>query len=425
LDGKRTAFSRELDGARDLALLPRRLAENGMRITDLDVIAFEGFIDRHWFGSFEADHRVVQTVTRIHTDAGVEGYCLGGHFHGDADGLSPDHRAALTTFVKAMLIGRDPFDREEIWRQMWAAKVPENILSVVDLALWDLAGRATGLPVHKMLGGCRSKVKAYASTFGNMGRPDVYAQHALDCLDQGFKAYKIHPYHRWDPKTGEPAEPGTSFIDWDIAICEAVRAAVGDRMALMLDPWGTYHRYEDALKVGRALERLDFYWYEHPMPEHKVDAYVRLADALSVAICSPEVAEGSIYTRAEWIRRRASDMSRIDVLRGGITGVMKMAAVCDAFGMQCELHMSGFGNLQVLGATSENVCEYYEIGLLGPGARYHRTPHHLRAPCDVMDSDGYVTVPTGPGLGYDIDWDFIENHRVVDTGEGISPMLPR
>jgi L-alanine-DL-glutamate epimerase-like enolase superfamily enzyme len=135
--------------------------------------------------------------------------------------------------------------------------------------------------------------------------------------------------------------------------------------------------------------------------------------------------DGSIYTRAEWIRRRASDMSRIDVLHGGITGAMKMAAICDAFGVKCEPHMSGFGNLQVLGATSETVCEYYECGLLGPGARYHRTPHYLKAPCDILDAQGFVTVPEGPGLGYQIDWDYIREHRVSDIGESFAPMLPR
>ncbi|WP_461479940.1 enolase C-terminal domain-like protein [Mycobacterium sp. HUMS_1102779] len=101
---------------------------------------------------------------------------------------------------------------------------------------------------------------------------------------------------------------------------------------------------------------------------------MRLARDLEIPLCSTEIAEGGIYTRAEWIGRRASDISRIDVLRGGITGVMKVAGMCEAFGIRCEIHMSGFGNLQVLGATSEDVCEYYERGLLGPGVRYDTTP---------------------------------------------------
>ncbi len=103
-----------------------------------------------------------------------------------------------------------------------------------------------------------------------------------------------------------------------------------------------------------------------------------------------------------------------------------MAAVCDAFGLRCELHMSGFGNLQVLGATTEDVCEYYERGLLGPGAIYEDTPPYLRSPCDPLGDDGYVTVPSLPGLGYEIDWEFIEDHRLTELPvEPIAPLHPR
>jgi hypothetical protein len=80
-------------------------------------------------------------------------------------------------------------------------------VSVIDLALWDLAGRLTGLPVHKLLGGARGKDKAYASSFNTLGMPDDYAAHALDCRGRGYRAYKIHPYHYWNPATREPARP--------------------------------------------------------------------------------------------------------------------------------------------------------------------------------------------------------------------------
>lgn len=195
-----------------------------------------------------------------------------------------------------------------------------------------------------------------------------------------------------------------------------MRAAVGDEMVLMYDPWGTYHSYADALRVGRELERLGFYWYEHPMPEERVESNVKLAAELEIPICSPEIAKGGLYTRAEWILRRASDISRTDVLRGGITGAIKTAALCEAFGVRCEIHMSGFANLQVLAATTEDVCEYYERGLLAPGLDYDQTPPYLTAPCDPLDDDGYVTVPQKPGLGYEVVWEHIEENRLADPG---------
>lgn len=397
-----------------------------MRITGIEVIPFETPVQRISFGEVLKDHRIVQTVTKVLTDNGAEGYYFGGHFHGDQDGLLPGDRALITGFLGPLLSGVDPMDREQIWQQLWAAKLPENVCSVIDLALWDLAGRVTGLPVHKLLGGARERVKAYASSFNNLGLPDDYAAHAVDCQRAGYPAYKIHPYFAWDPATRRPTLPKPAPVDWDIKICHAVRDAVGDDMVLLFDPWGAYYNYRDALRVGHELEQLRFYWYEHPMPEHRVESYVRLAAALAIPICSPEIAEGGILTRADWIARHATDICRIDVLRGGITGAMKMAATCEAFGLHCELHMSGFGNLQVLGATSEDVCEYYERGLVGPGVDYDATAPYLKAPCDPMTPDGYVTVPQTPGLGYDIQWDFIDQHRLPDVPvEAVAPMHPR
>jgi L-alanine-DL-glutamate epimerase-like enolase superfamily enzyme len=192
-----------------------------------------------------------------------------------------------------------------------------------------------------------------------------------------------------------------------------VRAAVGPDMVLSFDPWGTYRTYEEAYRVGRELEKLSFYWFEHPMPEYRVASYEKLCRELEIPILSPEIAAGSLYTRADWIRRGASDMSRIDVLRGGITGVKKMAAVCEAYGVKCEIHMSGFANLQILGSTSEDVCEYYERGLLAPGVDYETPPPYLKAIADPLDSEGYVHLSQEPGLGYQIDWDYVEAHRIT------------
>jgi len=183
-------------------------------------------------------------------------------------------------------------------------------------------------------------------------------------------------------------------------------------MILMYDPWGTYRTYEEALYIGRVLEELEFYWYEHPMPEYRVESYVRLSRELEIPVLSPEIAAGSIYTRADWILRGASDMSRMDVLRGGMTGMLKMAGICEAFGQKCEVHMSGFGNLQVLGATSEDVCEYYERGLEAPGLDYDATPPYLEALTDPLDEEGYVPLPQEPGMGYRLNWDYIQDNKL-------------
>lgn len=383
-----------------------------MRVADIEVIAFHTFVDRYENGHAIPRKPNIQTVTKIVADDGAEGYCLGGQYHGEGDGMDEVNRECIRSRIKPMLLGCDALDREKFWHWMWAAKIPEHALSAVDVALWDLAARAAGLPLYKYLGGCRDRVVAYASTYPNMGQPRDYADHAQACKELGYRAYKIHPYYYWDPATGQAVPGRPSHVKWDLEVCHLVREAVGDDMVLMYDPWGTYHTMSDALLVGRELEKLGFYWYEHPMPEYRVENYVTLARELTIPILSPEIIEGSLYTRADWILRKASDISRIDTIRGGITGAMKMAAVCEAYGVRCDLHMSGAGNLHILGATSEDVCEYYERGLLAPGVDYDAVPPYLEQLMDPLEPDGFVSLPQSPGLGHRFRWDYIDDNRI-------------
>jgi L-alanine-DL-glutamate epimerase-like enolase superfamily enzyme len=388
-----------------------------MKITDVRVIAFRTRADRWDMGHARLlpAAELVQTVTCIDTDAGISGYYLGGAAPGiDQDGMNLSDRQLIAARIKPLLVGQDPLDREMFWKWFWVANFPENVASVIDNALWDLAGRAAGLPVHKLLGGARTKVKAYASTYPNIGKPQVYADHALACRAEGYPAYKIHPHYFWNPETGRPTPGRPSNIKADIETCRLVREAVGPDYVLMYDPWGTYMSLEEALLVGRELERLGFYWYEHPMPEYRVESYVRLCRELTIPVLSPEIAAGGVFTRAEWILRGAGDMSRIDTTRGGITGARKTAIVCEAYGLRCELHVGGWANLQVLGATSEDTSEYYEKGLLAPGVDYDAPHPYLRSICDRLDAEGCISIPTGPGLGYDIVWDYIQDN-VIDA----------
>ena len=385
-----------------------------MKITDIKITSFRTHADRWDMGHAKPLKRteIMQTVASIETDEGHTGYFFGGGSHGDQEGLNIVDQQLLLGRIRSLLVGQDPLDREMIWKWLWVANISENVASVVDLMLWDLAGRHANLPVYKLMGGARDRVKAYASTYPNIGKPQVYADHALQCIRDGYIAYKIHPHYFWNPETGTPTPGRPSNIKADIETCRLVREAVGPDYVLMFDPWGTYMSLEEAIKVGRELEKLNFYWYEHPMPEYRVESYVRLCKELSIPILSPEIAAGGVFTRAEWILRGASDMSRIDVVRGGITGARKTAIVCEAYGIRCEMHMAGWGNLQVCGATSEDTSEYYEKGLLAPGVDYDAPHPYLNSICDKLDSDGYITMPKAPGMGYEIVWDYINDNIV-------------
>lgn len=343
------------------------------------------------------------TITRIITDSGVEGCMLGGD------------REVNEKVIKPLLVGENPLDRERIWQWMdqvtYTRGLSERDMGIVDCALWDLLGRAVSLPVHKILGGCRDKVRAYASSFDNLGTPEDYAQHAVACKKRRYKAYKVHAYIQWDPERRRPAPMRPGFPREDMEVCRAVREAAGDDMVLMLDPFGSY-TYEQTVWVGRQLEKLGFYWLEQPMSETRIEAYRRLTRELDIAILSPEHLPGGLFTRAEWILQGASDMLRADHNYGGITGCLKLAHVCQAYGVQCEIHGPGWANMQILGATPEETCEYYERGLLHPERDYERPEPYLKAICDPMDNDGNVVLPQKPGLGMELNWDYIEANRV-------------
>ena len=169
-----------------------------MKIADVEVIRFRTATQsrptRWGYGTPlpEGETReVVTTITKIVTDDGAEGYALGG----DA--------GVTEAVVKPLLVGEDPLDRERLWHWMdqmvtFGHALSEAQAGVVDCALWDLAGRVTGLPVSKLLGGCRERVPAYASTAPNLGDPDVYAEHVRACKARGYKAYKVHANICWN-----------------------------------------------------------------------------------------------------------------------------------------------------------------------------------------------------------------------------------
>jgi L-alanine-DL-glutamate epimerase-like enolase superfamily enzyme len=285
----------------------------------------------------------------------------------------------------------------------------DKVLCAVDLALWDLAGRYLGQPVHKLLGATRDKVLAYASTMcgddleGGLSTPEEFANFALQCKARGYKAFKLH--------TWQPPMPGAPDPKRDVAACRAVREALGPDIALMLDPFHYYNR-GDSLYIGRELEKLNFEWMEEPMAEHSIASYVWLTEQLDLPMVGPETAEGKMYTRAEWILRGASDISRGGVGDlGGITPLVKTAHLCEAFGVDMEVHGGGPGNLHVLCAMSIP-GKYYERGLLHPFIDYEQPVPWLNKLTDPMDNEGYVHVSQEPGLGVDINFDYIREHRV-------------
>jgi len=350
-----------------------------------------------------AEHEKQQTLLRVRAQSGAEGYCFGGS-------------AQTAAAANRLIPGAHAFDREAIWYTLLRSQRGERValsdrnLAALDCALWDLAGRLFGVPVHRLIGGAgRAKVPAYASTMcgddipGGLDTPESYAAFAKTCVAKGYPAFKLHTW----------MAPYGPDLNRDIAACAAVRDAVGPEIKLMLDPHHDYTR-EEALYLGRALEELDFYWMEEPMNEHSTSSFVWLTEKLDLPICGPETAQGQMYTRAEWIVRGAADLSRVGVNDvGGITPSMKIVHLCEAFKMRCEVHGGGAANLQVIGAMPIP-GEFYEHGLLHPHVDFDAEKPWLKAVIDPVDSEGNVPIPQGPGLGEEIDWDFIRDNLVQD-----------
>jgi L-alanine-DL-glutamate epimerase-like enolase superfamily enzyme len=331
-------------------------------------------------------------LLRIQTDKGIEGHAFLGSsmYPADHDGQS------LVSQLKPVLLGHDPLHRARLYAGLWNRnrRTTLRAIGAVDTALWDLAGKAAGLPIHALLGTYRRSAPAYASS-AVLASPEAYAEEAVRFMEAGWRAYKIHP----------PGEP-----EADIKICEAVRRAVGDEFRLMLDSTWSY-RYDQALRVGRAIEELGFYWYEDPLADDDLYGCMKLREKLDIPLMATEYSAGGFTNYVPWILNRATDYLRGDVaVKGGITALIKTAHLAQAFAMNYEIHHGGnslnnVANLHVLMAIPN--CEYFEV-LLPEGAQ----KHGLVADIEV-DRDGLVHAPEAPGLGYAIDFELIERSTVA------------
>lgn len=353
------------------------------------------------------EHDARQALLTITADDGTE-----GHAFGAPEVIRPH---VVDKFIKTVFLGQDPFERERLWQELahWqrgsAGQLTDRALAVAEIALWDLLGRKLQVPVWKLLGGYRDKVPAYGSTMcgdeleGGLATPEDYGRFAEQLIARGYKAIKLH--------TWMPPVSWAPSVKMDLKACAAVREAVGPDVPLMLDAYHWYSRAE-ALELGRGLEKLGFYWIEEPMDEQSVASYAWLAEQLDIPVIGPESAAGKYFSRAEWVLNRACDILRTGVHDvGGIGPAMKSMHVAEAFGMDCEVHGNGAANLAVVGAAKNG--RWYERGLLHPFLDYEQPPAYLNALPDPMDGEGYVHMPARPGLGEDINFDYIDAHLVA------------
>ena len=377
-------------------------------VTRIEVIEFEyDLLDRRYHPNLVAityapgqHHMARSRAIRIHSDEGVTGEYVGG---------SAAEYAGVPVLAQALL-GRSALERERLYndaKQMLRATARLG-LGVVDIALWDLAGKQYGVPIHELLGGQSRPLPCYASTYigdreeGGLNSPEAFADFAEQCYELGFRAYKIHPW------------PDSSTEEM-IAAVRAVGERVGDRMSLMLDPYCSLQTFSDAVRVGRACDEFNFIWLEDPFRDGGVSsqAHRKLRELIRTPLLQLEHVRG-LEAHVDFIVSGGTDFVRADPdYDGGVTGVMKIAHAAEGFGLDVELHGPDPIRRQLM--TSILNTNYYELGLVHPKVGPQTAPIYLgdyRDDLHSVDETGCVFAPQGPGSGVEYDWDYIYENRV-------------
>jgi len=341
-------------------------------------------------------------ATRIETADGLRGEYVGGNSPG----------AAQVNTIADYLVGRDPLRRERHWSEAKRAlrKYDRMGIGPLDIALWDLAGKLYGAPIHELLGSYRERLPAYASTYhgdenGGLDSPTAYADFAESCLGMGYGGFKIH---------GWGGSDASRDVDREVATVRAVGERVGDRMDLMMDPACEYETFADALRVGRACDDQEYFWYEDPYRDGGISqhAHRKLAETLETPLLQTEHVRG-FEPKTDFVAADATDFVRADPeYDAGITGAMKTARMAEGFGLDVEFHAPGPAQRHCIAATRN--ANYYELALVHPHCSNTPPPVYRGGysdAIDTIDDDGTVPVPDGPGLGVEYDWDYIDRNQ--------------
>ena len=308
----------------------------------------------------------------IETDAGITGFA------------SSNRGVILQDYVnrrfRPELIGQDPLQREHLWERVWELdrieRFAPNLSHLVDVALWDIGGKQAGLPVHKLLGGYRTSLPAYASTVTYSSIPEF-----LDIADQalalGYPMIKLHAF-------GDAKK--------DAQLCLALRDHVGPDIELMYDGSAAFD-LQDAVYLGHALDEANYLWYEEPMREFSVTAYKWLGERVRVPLLLGEVTDGSHMNAGDFVATGVATSLRTSTfLKGGFTGAMRIAHLADAYHLRAEVHGMGLESAHLCMAIKNTTA--YESLVWGNPIKREALVH----------ADGRVHAPTAPGIGYETLW---------------------
>jgi L-alanine-DL-glutamate epimerase-like enolase superfamily enzyme len=367
-----------------------------MKITKLNFFELEG-PPRDGLAVYEIDRGGLapnesspyrQGFLEIETDEGVTG--LAQHYKG----ATPETRA-----LGQALIGEDPLAIEAIWDRLYTGCYQRGgnlrALSNLDLALWDLIGKAKNEPVYHLLGGpCQERVRAYAAMLGFSTEPQAAAERSRQWAEKGFTGFK------WYLPCNE--EDGQEGLQRNVDLVAAVREAVGDQADLMFDcilSGASRNSLLYAIQLARRIEPYHPTWLEEPLNADDLDAYARLAQATSIPLAFGE------HLTTRWTYKELLDQGVATVLQpemgvtGGLTETRKIVTLASIYGVPVVPHANETcrNAIHLLLAQPHRICPLAEWGVkINANTQYFYR--------DVYQPiDGYFELPKGPGFGYELD----------------------
>jgi L-alanine-DL-glutamate epimerase-like enolase superfamily enzyme len=332
---------------------------------------------------------------RVRTDEGICGW-------GECSPMNNRLVAAhIQHALAGLVMGRDPFDVEALVERMLvntyklAGQSMAMAVSGIEIALWDIMGKALEQPIYRLLGGAyRKQIPMYASSMRRDIAPSDEATRLAKLVEKhGFKAVKVRVGSTFG--FDQDAAPGRS-----IALVKEVRAALGDDVEIMIDANSCYTAAR-AIELGRALEPYRIFHFEEPCPYWDLDSTAKVSRALDMPVAGGEQ-DWELRRFREMLEKEAVDIVQPDLIKaGGFSACKKIAALAEAFGCVCTPHQTQpFGTVANLHlAASTPSCRYFQ--------EYNVEPHPFRGSLftePVLEvKDGCLTVPEGPGLGAGID----------------------
>ena len=353
------------------------------------------------------------TLARVDTDAGAVGW-------GECISMWPEASLAVKTVIEGglapLLRGRDPCNTEALWLAMkahtwWYGEggIATLALSALDMALWDLKGKALGVPLYQLLGGkVNSRLRACASTHPNKAGIETLAQELARYAAQGYTALKVGFGKRGEARLGVVPKRDVEFV-------RAAREAIGDDVDLMIDigngvRWDT----SQAIRMAREFERFNIRWYEEPLHPTNHDGYKRLRRATGLAIATGE-REWTVAGYRQLIRSGVADIIMVDPGRAeGVSGFWKVIQLTSEAGLFFNAHtwssaVNTFASIHLTASAPHYVV--FELKPL-PNPMQHEL---VRNP--IAQQNGWIEIPQGAGLGVEVDEQVVRRY-LLDPGVG-------